>query len=77
LLVERERDGKLLYFRFYDPRVLRRFLPTCDAEQLRQLFGPIDAFVMEGDDPHQCIEARLAHHALELTTHPLSTQETP
>ena len=32
------------YFRFYDPRVLARFLPTCDAAQLADFFGPVDTF---------------------------------
>jgi hypothetical protein len=37
-------DGKPLYFRYYDPRVLRLYLPTCDAEELSLLFGPVTAF---------------------------------
>ncbi len=43
--------GQSLYFRFYDPRVLRIFLPTCDTAQLREFFGPIDYFIMEDEDP--------------------------
>ncbi len=37
-------DGRRLYFRFYDPRVLTLFLPTCDRSQLEQLFGPLLAY---------------------------------
>lgn len=37
-------DGEQWYFRFYDPRVLERFLPTCDAVQLGDFFGSITAF---------------------------------
>lgn len=44
-------DGKPFYFRFYDPRVLRVFLPTCDAQQLQMFFGPIDYFWIEDEDP--------------------------
>jgi hypothetical protein len=40
-----------LYFRFYDPRVLRIFLPTCDNKQLREFFGPIEYFICEDEDP--------------------------
>ncbi len=42
-----------LYFRFYDPRVLRVFLPTCDATQIREFFGNniIDYFICEDEDP--------------------------
>ncbi len=50
LLVRNER-GKELYFRFYDPRVLRQFLPTCDAHQLSAFFGPIQHFLLEDEDP--------------------------
>ena len=37
-----------MYFRFYDPRVLRMFLPTCDEAQLKDFFGVIDFFLAEG-----------------------------
>ena len=37
-------------FRFYDPRVLRAFLPQATAEQLREFFGPIDAwYAVDGE----------------------------
>jgi hypothetical protein len=45
-------NGEQWYFRFYDPRVLQRFLPTCSARQLNELFGPVAAFAtsrVEGD----------------------------
>ncbi len=43
-------DGRVLYFRFYDPRVLRLYLPTCTAEEFALVFGPARSFVMEGED---------------------------
>ena len=43
--------SKPLYFRWYDPRVLREYLPTCNAEELRTIFGSIDAFIVEGVAP--------------------------
>lgn len=43
-------DGEELYFRFYDPRVLRIFLPTCDTNQLKEFFGPVKAYLMEDED---------------------------
>ena len=42
-------DGKPLYFRYYDPRVLRTYLPTCNADELRILFGPVTAYFAEGE----------------------------
>ena len=44
-------DGKQVYFRYYDPRVLRLFLPTCQPEEINQFFGPIKQFLMEAEDP--------------------------
>ena len=40
-LMVRADDGRNMYFRFYDPRVLRQFLLTCTTEQLTDFFGPI------------------------------------
>lgn len=51
-------DHKKLLFRYYDPRVLRIFLPTCDAEQLGQIFGPIQRFDMEAPDSSQLLRFR-------------------
>lgn len=44
-------EGKAMLFRYYDPRVLRTFLPTCNADELTKLFGPVKAFAAEGDTP--------------------------
>ena len=43
------RDGTPLYFRYYDPRVLNVFLPTCSGAQLKEMFGPVDAFIAENE----------------------------
>jgi hypothetical protein len=48
LRVETEDQRKLL-FRFYDPRVLRRYLPTCTPDELGTFFGPITRFVTEDE----------------------------
>jgi len=44
-------DGKLIYFRYYDPRVLRVYLPTCNAEDIKIVFGPINCYMLEDEDP--------------------------
>ncbi len=48
LLVKDER-GRELYFRFYDPRVMRVYLPTCDAVEAGRMFGPISRYLVEAD----------------------------
>jgi hypothetical protein len=55
-LMVRLPDGRSVYFRFYDPRVLRPYLPTCVPTELETLFGPVDRFVIEsGDTNHEII----------------------
>ena len=44
-------DGKQVYFRYYDPRVLRVFLPTCNPDETNHFFGPIQYYLAEGDNP--------------------------
>lgn len=44
-------EGQPMYFRFYDPRVLWNFLPTCSARQLNEMFGPVEKFILEGERP--------------------------
>ena len=72
LLVKTE-EGKELYFRFYDPRVLRTFLPTCDAAQIREFFGSaIDYFLVEDEDPDYAL--RLSHQNGILHTQRISVK---
>ena len=43
-----DEDGKEFYFRFYDPRVVRPLLSTLAADQVREFFGPIGRYFIEG-----------------------------
>ena len=63
--------GKPMLFRYYDPRVLRVYLPTCNAEELAQFFGPVDCFVMEGDKPDVALRFELRDQALDRVEKPL------
>ena len=42
-------DGKQLYFRYYDPRVFRVYLPTCNAAETELVFGPVLSYLMEDE----------------------------
>ncbi len=48
-------EDKILYFRYYDPRVLPVFLPTCYAQELKTIYGPISRFLVESTDGSQVI----------------------
>jgi Domain of unknown function (DUF4123) len=55
----RDERGRHLLFRFYDPRVLRTFMPTCRPEELRRFFGPVQAWFTEGPGHGAPVEYRL------------------
>jgi hypothetical protein len=55
--------GRKLIFRYYDPRVLRVYLPTCNKNELRTIFGPIDQFAMEAEDPGIALEFAFKNEA--------------
>ena len=48
LLQVQDEQGQKLFFRYYDPRVLRTYIPTCMNIDLKELFGPIDRLLVEG-----------------------------
>ncbi len=75
-LVVGTHDGGELYFRFYDPRVLSVFLPTCSAEQLDIFFGPIEAYWSLSDDATSYHEHRLANRRL-ITRHHVAKDGLP
>jgi hypothetical protein len=64
LLSVRSPKGEILLFRYYDPRVLRVYLPTCRPEELEAVFGPIDRFWLEDQNPETMVEFRVDHGRL-------------
>ncbi len=65
LLVQDWRARRLV-FRYYDPRVLRVYLPTCTPEELRTVFGPIERFWMEDESPETMLEFRFDGRKLQV-----------
>jgi len=51
-----DEEGTPLYFRYYDPRVLRVYLPTCNESELQMLFGPVEHYWIEGREEKELIE---------------------
>jgi hypothetical protein len=45
--VATDEEGQEYFFRFYDPRVLRAFLPTCRLGELAEFFGPVTRWIVE------------------------------
>ncbi len=62
----KDESGKILMFRYYDPRVLRVYLPTCRPNELRTVFGPISSYLVEDEDGKGLIEFEFdGNHLLE------------
>jgi hypothetical protein len=59
-----DETGRRLLFRWYDPRVLRAYLPTCTSSELREFFGPISAFHVESATGDRLLEFRFDGSAL-------------
>ncbi len=49
-LMVRDPDDEPLYFRYYDPRVFRVYLPTCTAQEADHVYGETLWFAMENKD---------------------------
>ena len=77
LLVVQDTNGRRLVFRYYDPRVLRIYLPTCHAGELRTVFGPIETFWTESESPEEMLEFGFRDRSLEKRTISLGQAMTP
>jgi hypothetical protein len=49
-LLVHDTSGNELYFRFYDPRVLRTFLPTCTGAETKRFFAPVGIYLVEAEN---------------------------
>jgi len=58
-------DQRTVLFRYYDPRVVRTFVPACNAGELATFFGPVQSFVIEGETPETGVRFSLANRALK------------
>jgi Domain of unknown function (DUF4123) len=60
----KDKDGVGL-FRFYDPRVFNLYIPSFDAQQLREFFGAIsDFWIPDSNGNHDLIHYRTIGHTL-------------
>jgi Domain of unknown function (DUF4123) len=57
-LMVRNPEDKQVYFRYYDPRVLRIYLPTCNPAETQVMFGPVKSYFCEDEKPEICLAFR-------------------
>lgn len=48
-------ESNPVYFRYYDPRVLRTHLPQCNADETKTIFGPISHYFAENEAGNQLL----------------------
>lgn len=70
-LIVHDPEGKPLYFRFYDPRVLRIYLPTCNSGELSEFFGPVSEYILEDESPGQALHFSLQAGTLRKENSPV------
>jgi hypothetical protein len=71
LQIVRLPSGKTAFFRFYDPRILKLFLPSCDQTQANALFGPVTKFLFEGENGNKLIHCARTAVPLVVQSSPL------
>lgn len=72
LVVSMQTDGRQVYFRFYDPRVLRSFLPSCQKDQLKEIFIGVDTFICEDKDDDFLLHFTFENEQLNTIKVPIS-----
>ena len=56
-LMVRDAAGNPVFFRYYDPRVLRVYLPTCDDRELPTIYGDVVySYFTENDDGTELLQ---------------------
>jgi hypothetical protein len=60
-----DENARSLIFRFYDPRVIRKFLPTCKGEQLQTFFGKIDTYFAENETADSLLSFQIKDNNLK------------
>lgn len=71
LAVQLQQKGEV-YFRFYDPRVLREFLLAAAPNELTMFFGPVEEWLLESDNSAAMLRAHNSPSGLLTETMPVS-----
>lgn len=68
MITVHDETGKPMLFRYYDPRVLNNYLPTCNAGELKTFFGSVDTFFAETEDGEGFSSYSIAGDELKTTS---------
>jgi len=75
LLTVHDEAGNPLLFRYYDPRVLTRFLPTCESDDLRLFFDRASAIYAESADAQELIRYQTDNERLIQTKFSVTAEQ--
>ena len=65
LMSVHDEDGNPMMFRFYDPRVIRKFLPTCETDQIETFFGKVETFFVEAEEGETLLSYKFQNDELK------------
>ena len=71
-----DEDDHRYFFRFYDPRVLRAFIPACTAAEVKEFFGPVRHFLVETESPGHMVSFHAGRSELEVKEQTLAESGT-
>ena len=64
IFVVQDEQGQPFFFRYYDPRVLRAYLPTCNAHELAAFFDQVSAYLTENEESSALLSFRVERSKL-------------
>ena len=67
LLSAYDERGNPLQFRYYDPRVLRKYLPTCNVGELKTFYGQASSVFTESDTDSTVLRYTIGNNGLEIS----------
>jgi hypothetical protein len=74
-LTVKDPAGKRMLFRYYDPRVLRVYLPTCSSNELQTVYGPVTSFWTVSETPDSVTQFEYRGKGLKVTPLALGKEE--
>ncbi len=66
-LTVKDTRGQKMLFRYYDPRIMRVYLPTCNSTELQTIFGPVKTYWTESDRPGTLTQFEVKGKVLQAT----------
>lgn len=67
LITVYDEKGNPMIFRFYDPRVIRQFLPTCNQGEIKVFFGSVDSYFAESEDNTKLVQYQIENDKFKET----------